>query len=37
MIINDPLAEMVRTMLNVGVNCMIAVLAGGRAATPDLS
>jgi Na+/H+-dicarboxylate symporter len=35
MIIIDPLADMVRTMLNVGLNCMIPVLAGGRAAIPD--
>lgn len=35
MIIIDPLAEMVRTMLNVALNCMIPVLAGGRVAMPD--
>jgi Na+/H+-dicarboxylate symporter len=34
MIIIDPLADMVRTMLNVGINCMIPMLAGGRAAMP---
>ena len=34
MIIIDPLADMVRTMLNVGINCMIPTLAGGRAALP---
>ena len=32
MIIIDPLADMVRTMLNVALNCMIATVAGGRAA-----
>jgi Na+/H+-dicarboxylate symporter len=32
MIIIDPLADMVRTMLNVAINCMIPALAGGRAA-----
>jgi Na+/H+-dicarboxylate symporter len=32
MIIIDPLADMVRTMLNVAINCMIPTLAGGRAA-----
>lgn len=32
MIIIDPLADMVRTMLNVSINCMIPSLAGGRAA-----
>jgi L-cystine uptake protein TcyP (sodium:dicarboxylate symporter family) len=31
MIIIDPLAEMVRTMLNVAINCMIPTLARGRA------
>jgi len=31
MIIIDPLADMVRTMLNVGTNCMIPTLAGGPA------
>jgi Na+/H+-dicarboxylate symporter len=31
MIIIDPLADMVRTMLNVGINCMIPTLAGARA------
>jgi len=31
MIIIDPLADMLRTMLNVGLNGMIAVLAGARA------
>jgi Na+/H+-dicarboxylate symporter len=30
MLIVDPLAEIVRTMLNVGVNCMIPSLAAGR-------
>ncbi len=30
MIIIDPLADMVRTMLNVAINCMIPTLAGGR-------
>jgi proton glutamate symport protein len=34
MIIIDPLADMVRTMLNVAINCMIPSLAGGRAAMP---
>jgi proton glutamate symport protein len=34
MIIIDPLADMVRTMLNVGINCMIPTLAGGRAPLP---
>jgi Na+/H+-dicarboxylate symporter len=34
MIIIDPLADMVRTMLNVAINCMIPTLAAGRAATP---
>jgi Na+/H+-dicarboxylate symporter len=32
MIIIDPLADMLRTMLNVAINCMIPTLAGGRAA-----
>jgi Na+/H+-dicarboxylate symporter len=32
MIIIDPLADMVRTMLNVAINSMIPALAGGRAA-----
>jgi Na+/H+-dicarboxylate symporter len=32
MIIIDPLADMVRTMLNVALNCMIPTLAGGRTA-----
>jgi len=32
MIIIDPLADMVRTMLNVALNCVIPALAGGRAA-----
>jgi len=32
MIITDPLADMVRTMLNVALNCVIPTLAGGRAA-----
>jgi Na+/H+-dicarboxylate symporter len=32
MIIIDPLADMVRTMLNVALNCMIPTLAGRRAA-----
>ena len=32
MIIIDPLADMVRTMLNVAINCMIPTLAGGRTA-----
>jgi Na+/H+-dicarboxylate symporter len=31
MIIIDPLADMVRTMLNVEINCLIPTLAGGRA------
>ena len=35
MIIIDPLADMLRTMLNVAINCMIPTLAGGRAAMPD--
>ena len=35
MIIIDPLADMVRTMLNVAINCVIPTLAGGRAATHD--
>ena len=30
MIIIDPLADMVRTMLNVAINCMIPTLAGGQ-------
>jgi Na+/H+-dicarboxylate symporter len=30
MIIIDPLADMVRTMLNVGLNCMISTVAAGR-------
>jgi Na+/H+-dicarboxylate symporter len=30
MIIIDPLADMVRTMLNVAINCMIPTLAGRR-------
>jgi Na+/H+-dicarboxylate symporter len=30
MLIVDPLAEIVRTMLNVGINCMIPSLAAGR-------
>jgi proton glutamate symport protein len=34
MLIIDPLADIVRTMLNVGLNCMIPTLAGGRAAMP---
>jgi Na+/H+-dicarboxylate symporter len=34
MIIMDPLADMVRTMLNVALNCMIPTLAVGRAAMP---
>ena len=34
MIIIDPLADMVRTMLNVGINCMIPTLAGRRAPLP---
>jgi proton glutamate symport protein len=34
MIIIDPLADMVRTMLNVAINCMIPTLAGGRAIVP---
>ena len=34
MIIIDPLGDMVRTMLNVGINCVIPTLAGGRAAVP---
>ena len=33
MIIIDPLADMVRTMLNVALNCVIPALAAGRAAT----
>lgn len=33
MIIIDPLADMVRTMLNVVLNCMIPTLAGGLGAT----
>ena len=36
MIIIDPLADMVRTMLNVAINCMIPTLAGGRGTTPTL-
>jgi L-cystine uptake protein TcyP (sodium:dicarboxylate symporter family) len=32
MIIIDPLADMVRTMLNVGLNCMIPALAAGGVA-----
>jgi L-cystine uptake protein TcyP (sodium:dicarboxylate symporter family) len=34
MIIIDPLADMVRTMLNVAINCMDPSLAGGRAVMP---
>ena len=34
MIIIDPLGDMVRTMLNVGINCVIPTLAGGREALP---
>ena len=34
MIIIDPLADMVRTMLNVGINCMIPTLAGGTSTLP---
>ncbi len=34
MIIIDPIADMVRTMLNVGTNCMIPTLAAGHVATP---
>src|SRR5499425_214607 len=36
MIIIDPLADMVRTMLNVAINCMIPTLAGGRGTIPTL-
>jgi hypothetical protein len=32
MLIVDPLAEIVRTMLNVGVNSMIPSLAAGKSA-----
>ncbi len=32
LVIIDPLAEMVRTMLNVAINCMIPAVAGRRAA-----
>ncbi|HEY1269263.1 MAG TPA: cation:dicarboxylase symporter family transporter [Candidatus Binatia bacterium] len=35
MLIVDPLAEIVRTMLNVGLNCMIPSLAAGRRFAPD--
>ncbi len=31
LVIIDPLVRMVRIMLNVAVNCMIAALAGGSA------
>ena len=34
MIIIDPLADMVRTMLNVAINCMIPTLAGAHEVTP---
>jgi Na+/H+-dicarboxylate symporter len=34
MIIIDPLADMVRTMLNVALNCTIPILAGGRVTLP---
>jgi proton glutamate symport protein len=37
MIIIDPLADMVRTMLNVALNCMIPALAGGRVIRPKTS
>jgi proton glutamate symport protein len=36
MIIIDPLADMVRTMLNVALNCTIPTLAGGAAAAPPM-
>src|SRR5215831_7464845 len=36
MIIIDPLADMVRTMLNVAINCMIPTLAGGRGTIPTV-
>lgn len=31
LVIIDPIANMIRVMLNVAINCMIALLAGGRA------
>ena len=34
MLIIDPLGDMVRTMLNVAINCVIPILAGGREAMP---
>ncbi|HEY1371601.1 MAG TPA: cation:dicarboxylase symporter family transporter [Candidatus Binatia bacterium] len=37
MLIVDPLAEIVRTMLNVGLNCMIPSLAAGRRFAPSAS
>jgi Na+/H+-dicarboxylate symporter len=37
MIIIDPLADMLRTMLNVAINCMIPTLAGGRVDTTQSS
>src|SRR5262245_52654356 len=36
MIIIDPVADMVRTMLNVELNCTIPALAGGRSFIPQL-
>jgi L-cystine uptake protein TcyP (sodium:dicarboxylate symporter family) len=33
MIVIDPLADIMRTMLNVGLNCMIPTLALGRSIT----
>lgn len=36
MIIIDPLADMVRTMLNVALNCMIVTVAGGRAVFQEI-
>ena len=35
MIIIDPIANMLRVMVNVAVNCTIPALAGGRAGTMD--
>jgi Na+/H+-dicarboxylate symporter len=34
MLIIDPLGDMVRTMLNVAINCVIPILAGGREVMP---
>jgi len=35
MMVIDPLAEMVRTILNIAINCMVAVVSGRRADAGD--